>query len=257
MIFYFSGTGNSLYAAKQIARYNNEKLVSISKAINGDDTYQLADNEVIGFVFPVYAWGPPQIVLEFIKTLKIRNYRQNFTFCVVTCGGSAGNTMKVMAACLSKKQLKLSSGFSVMMPNNYIIMGNVDSKQKEEKKLLLAEKTLQSINHAIEQRSQKFQVTKGVFPWLLTTCINPLFNKHIDPKKFYANDHCTGCGICGKVCNCHNIEVTKKPYWGPNCIQCLACIHYCPAHAAQYGKGTEKKGRYMNPNISLDEMCNI
>jgi NAD-dependent dihydropyrimidine dehydrogenase PreA subunit len=76
-------------------------------------------------------------------------------------------------------------------------------------------------------------------------------------EKFYANDKCTGCGICEKVCSLKNIKVAGKPQWGKTCTQCHACIHYCPAKAVQYGKGTEKKGRYKNPKISLQEMMNI
>lgn len=256
MIFYFSGTGNSLYVAQKIAQYHNEKLISIAKEFGNTTTYPLHDHEVIGFVFPIYAWGPPSIVLQFIKKLTLNNQQENYVFCVATCAGSAGNVMKVMNDCLCPKGLQLMSGFSVIMPNNYIIIGDVDSKKRAAEKLALAEKTVQSINDTIEQRKREFKVKKGTFPWLLTGCINPMFTKRgVNPKKFYANEHCTGCGICAKVCNCHNITVAQKPQWGSICTQCLACLHYCPTRAIQYGKGTEKKGRYTNPNISLAEMC--
>lgn len=254
MIFYFSGTGNSLYAAKSIARHTNEKLISIAKVLEGDAAYQLGDNEVIGFVFPIHSWGPPNIVLQCIERLQLSNYRQNYIFCVSTCGGSAGSTMEVMSTCLRKKQMRLSSGFSVIMPNNFIIMGDVDAKEKEQEKLLLAEETLAYINQAIEQRAEEFRVKKGYLPWLLTYGINPMFNKYgIVPKKFYATDQCVGCGICEKVCNLNNITVQQKPHWGSNCVLCLACVHYCPVKAVQYGKGTETKGRYTNPKISIEE----
>lgn len=259
MIFYFSGTGNSLYAAKKIARHNNEELVSISAVVNSGDgfyEYNLRDNEIIGFVYPIYAWGPPKIVLEFIEKLKLGNYQGNYLFSVATCGGSIGNTMKVMDDCLSKKGLSLNSGFSIKMPNNYILMGDVDSKELEKEKLSAAEGTLEYINHAIERRiTGEFKVEKGFLPWLLTGFINPMFNKNaIEPSKFYVNDHCRGCGICEKVCNCKNIKVIGRPQWGKRCTQCLACIHYCPSKAIQYGKVTENKGRYTNPNISIDEI---
>lgn len=76
----------------------------------------------------------------------------------------------------------------------------------------------------------------------------------MNTKKFYANDKCTGCGICESVCNCNTIKVDKKPSWGKECTQCLACMHFCPVKAIQYGKGTEKKGRYKNPKVSIAEM---
>ncbi|WP_052675849.1 EFR1 family ferrodoxin [Paenibacillus sp. IHBB 10380] len=101
----------------------------------------------------------------------------------------------------------------------------------------------------------EFKVEKGALPWLLTGIINPMFNKKaIDTTKFHVNDRCTNCDTCERVCNCNNIKVDDKPQWGQRCTLCLVCVHYCPVSAIQYGKETEKKGRYTNPNIRIDEM---
>lgn len=258
MIFYFSGTGNSLYIAQRIAQHHNEALVSISAAMyTGEEAceYNLKDQETIGFVFPIHAWGPPTMVLDFIRKLKLNHYRGNYIYAVATCGGNIGNTMKVINGCLKNKTMNLNARFSVVMPNNYILMGNVDSKKREQEKLAAAENTLNSINETIDQRATgEFGLVKGFLPWLLTGVINPMFQKNaMKPAKFYVNDHCSGCGICEKVCNCHTIHVDGKPQWGTNCSQCLACIHHCPSKAIQYGKGTEKKGRYTHPQVSVVE----
>lgn len=259
MIFYFSGTGNSLEAAKSIANYNHERVISISKEMNSKDgsfEYILKSNEAIGFVFPVYAWAPPKMVLEFIEKLKFNNYNNNYIFSVATCGENIGNTMKVLDNYLNKKDMKLSSGFSLVMPNNYIIMGNVDSKEVENKKLKSAEETLKNINTIIKEKGVGiFQIQKGFLPGVLTSVINPLFNKHaMNTKKFNVNNKCTGCGVCERVCNSKTISVKEKPEWGDTCTQCLACIHLCPVKAIEYGKSTQNKGRYKNPNINISEM---
>lgn len=261
MVFYFSGTGNSLQAAKSIGDYNREKLISIAEEMNskdGDFEYVLAEYEKIGFVFPVYAWGPPAVVLNFIEKLQFHNYKDNYVFSVVTCGENIGNTMKVLNKYLNKKGLELHSGFSIIMPNNYIIIGDVDSKEAENDKLKRANVSLQQINRIInEKRRGVFEVEKGPVPWVLTSVINPLFNKNaIDTNKFYVTDKCVGCGICEKVCNSNTIKVDGKPEWGKKCTQCMACIHHCPAKAIQYGKGTETKGRYTNPNVNINEYFN-
>lgn len=256
MIFYFSGTGNSLQAASLIAEHNGEELVSISAAMYdgaGRHDYKLKEDEVIGFVYPVYAWAPPGIVLKFIEKLKLENYKGNYTFSVATCGGNTGNTTKVLAEALKRNGLKLDSGFSVVMPNNYIIIGDVYNKETNIKLLAEAEKTIERISSLVsERKAGVFEVVKGPVPWLMTSVINPMFNKNaIDTKKFYADDNCTSCGICERVCNCRNIKVNGKPSWGNECTQCLACVHWCPARAVQYGKGTVKKGRYVNPNVDM------
>lgn len=259
MIFWFSGTGNSLYIAKSIAQQNDIKLVSITSAVNSEAEifeYYLEDGEIIGFVFPVYAWAPPKTVFDFISKLKLKNYKNNYTFCVATCGENVGNTVKVLEKSLNKANLNLSAGFSVIMPNNYIIMGNVDSKAKEEKKLAEAEITAKKISEIVSgKKPGMYNVVKGPFPGVFTGLVSPMFNKYaLKTDSFFATDKCNGCGICEKVCTCKSIKADKKPKWGKECNQCLACINLCPTKAIQFGKGTEKKGRYTNPNISINEM---
>ena len=60
MIFYFSGTGNSKYAAEFLADQLNERCYNICK--QGIDPAVYEGGKSIGFVFPVYAWGVPPIV---------------------------------------------------------------------------------------------------------------------------------------------------------------------------------------------------
>lgn len=259
MIFYFSGTGNSLYVAKNIGQNNSENLVSVATEMNSAGSsyeYNLKDNEIVGFVYPIYAWGPPKMVVNFIEKLKLNNYKNNYIFTVATCGENIGNTMKILDKCLKKKNLYLKSGFSISMPNNYIILGNVDTKDVEHRKLLAADESLKSINKIIKDKKEGiYEVEKGPIPVILTSIVNPLFNKmNMSTKKFYANDKCTSCGLCESVCNSKTIKVNGKPNWGKACTQCLACVHLCPVNAIQYGKGTENKGRYKNPNINVNEM---
>ncbi len=256
MIFYFSGTGNSLQTARNIADYSGEALISVAERISSGERlfeHSLKGNETIGFIFPVYAWGPPGMVLEFIDRLKLKNYSNNYVFSVATCGANIGNTMKLLDKRLSAKGLKLCSAFSIVMPSNYIIMGDVDTKEVEKEKLETAEKAMLEVNQVIQRREVGvFKLAKGTLPILTTGVINPLFNKGaLSTKKFYADDSCTGCGICEKVCNTKTIKVDRKPQWGSKCTQCLACINYCPVKAIQYGKGTVNKGRYTNPKVSM------
>lgn len=266
MIFYFTGTGNSLQVARELSGKQNERLVSIAALMNQkleQFEFALGQNEIIGFVFPIYSWNPPERVLQFIRKLKFTNYNGNYVFSVATCGNTIGNTMKTLKAELGRIGLPLHSGFSIQMPNNYIIGFDVDPKEEEKRKLLATEETLRNINKVIANREKGiFEIKKGTIPFIYTSIINPLFNNFaIRPEKFYATEQCTGCGICEKVCNCQNIKLTasdqkkgQRPVWGKECTQCFACINYCPARAIQYGKGTGTKGRYTNPNVSVNEL---
>ena len=72
MIFYFSSTGNSKYAAEKIAEMNGDRLVSIGRAMKSNELhYKIGEHEDIGFVTPVYYWGIPDIVYEFLNHVRL------------------------------------------------------------------------------------------------------------------------------------------------------------------------------------------
>ncbi|KNF08973.1 4Fe-4S ferredoxin, iron-sulfur binding domain protein [Gottschalkia purinilytica] len=260
MIFYFTGTGNSLHIAKEIGKYNEENISSIASIMNsGKGTYEhiLKESESIGFVFPVYAWGPPKIVLDFIDILKLENYNDNYIFAVATCGDNTGNTLKLLEKQLKNRKLNLDSGFSIRMPNNYLLMFDVDDKTSEHNKLKDAEKLLEDINKVIEERKKNVFIDINKFSdGFYSKLIYPLFNKFAlnNTKKFHVNDKCTTCGLCESICVVNSIKVNGKPTWNDKCVQCMGCINWCPVNAIQYGKSTEKKGRYTNPNVKITEM---
>ena len=39
-------------------------------------------------------------------------------------------------------------------------------------------------------------------------------------------------------------------------MQCLACINYCPENSIQYGDKTQERGRYHNPEITVQDLIN-
>ena len=67
MIFYFSGTGNSAWAAQQLAHLTGDEVYDITALTNPPDVQSA---EQIGFVFPIYAWGVPEPMVTFAKKLK-------------------------------------------------------------------------------------------------------------------------------------------------------------------------------------------
>jgi flavodoxin len=62
-IFYFTGTGNLLFAARKIAASTGANLISIPQAMHKSKSYK---DDCIGFVYPQYANGLPKMVRSFI-----------------------------------------------------------------------------------------------------------------------------------------------------------------------------------------------
>ena len=92
------------------------QLVPLANAIEE----QLApDTEAVGVVFPVYAWGPPSVVVRFLDEVSIGS--GTYVFAVCTCGGSAGGALAKFRKQLLARGITLSSGFVIPMPANYIV----------------------------------------------------------------------------------------------------------------------------------------
>ncbi len=253
MIFYFSGTGNSLHVAKTIAEAQNEELIFIPKEFDDKDNtfnYQVKKDQVIALVFPVYAWGPPEMVTDFIKKMQISGEKPYLTL-ILTCGQDEGETTQFVKELLGEKGLKLDSAFTLTMPNNYIIGADVDSKEEIARKLELTDQKLIEINATIKNRVRGvFHTKPGTMAGLKSRLIHPFFTSQArGTKKFFATDACTRCGLCVEVCPVHTISLFDKPVWGDQCTRCLACINRCPEEAIQYGKGTKKRGRYVHPDL--------
>ena len=252
MIFYYSATGNSYWAAKTLAAALGERLVSVTDASKGDEplTYELQENETLGFVFPVHAWGPPQTLLDFIRRMKFAGLDGQYVFALATCGDSAGATMRVMARALGKKGLPLDACWEIAMPNNYLPMYDVDSPELERTKLEQAQNEMEPIKELVLERAADTKLIGGGGGLPLTTIAGFLFRKFgMRSAPFYATDACISCGRCARICLTSAIRMSGdgKPEWSSRCDHCCACINRCPTRAIQYGKATERRGRYCHP----------
>ncbi len=190
------------------------------------------------------------MVTEFVKNLELYYSGDPYIFAVCTCGASAGKTMDVFEHALEENGLTLDSGFSVVMPDNCIVLFEAETEEKCSEMLTKAEKTLDNIIRAINLGwSDFFRVKKGKMGALLTAVVNPAFAKGMKTKSFWVKDNCIGCSLCEQNCTSGCIELTAgKPVWTEDhCHMCLACLNRCPVQAIQYGKKTEKRGRYIHP----------
>lgn len=248
MIFYFSGCGNSKHVAETIAKGLNDNLVFIPKAARENRyDYTLTDGERLGFVFPIYSWGPPLLVLDFLKNLKL-DVTPDYVYFVCTCGDNCGHTEKVFRKALQEKGWSLSACFSVIMPETYIGMAgfNLDTEENAKRKISEANATMTRLVPRLAQKEQFSEMIVGSFAWLKTYLVNPGFNRSAtDDSKYRSTEKCISCGKCVNICPLQNITLEEgHPKWHGHCTMCMACYHHCPTNAIQYGKSTKGKGQY-------------
>jgi hypothetical protein len=107
--------------------------------------YNIENSEKLGIIFPVYFWGLPTIVSEFIGQLKLETKEIPFIYTVITCGGKARKADKYLADLLKVKNLSLNSSYSVKMPSNYVILYDTPSKEEINSSLAIAEEKIEKI----------------------------------------------------------------------------------------------------------------
>lgn len=255
VIYYFSATGNSLKVAKDIAhKIEDTKLIKICKDNMKKD---ISENyKKIGIVFPVYYYGLPIMMKEFINGLDINE--STYVYAVATCGGSVGTALSQLKNTLLKKSIVLASAFTVVMPDNYQVMYNPPSLEKQQKLFKLEEEKVDYIVKKIMKCETSPLEEKNIFPSkLLGKILSKSFKPQDKDKNFWSDAQCNGCGICTKVCPSNNIKIEEnKPKWLHECEHCLACMHWCPKHSIQYKKGTIKRKRYHHPEIKVNELFN-
>ena len=253
MVFYFTGTGNSLYVAQKIADGLNDKILSMSDCLNnGRLSFTLVENDRIGFVFPTYFRGIPTIVLDFLKKLDIQNYNNHYyVYAVCSGGGKCGNTLHFFGRRLTQLGIKINAAFEVAMPSNFVLF--TDMLKSDEEVTEILRKADSGIISIIREIIENKQICpKSNFQKRMITLISyPFYKYDRSTKPFHVSDICTGCGLCATHCPCRVITMKdKKPVWTKNkCTECLRCLNHCPAQAIQYGKNTAKRGRYVNPQI--------
>ena len=251
MIFYFSGTGNTIWVAGQIAEAIGEELLFIPDLIKeGRYEFQVGKGEHIGFCFPTHGWQPPRIVRDFIKKLVLRGETNAFCWALTTCGDNMGECMTILNKELARKGLRADTLYSVIMPESYVCLPFMytDTEEKEAEKIANARRQLSEIIATVKEcKKGVVSLEKGATPRLYSYVIGGYFNKRmITDKKFMVDeDVCIKCGKCAKVCPVDNIQ-GMPPEWLHNgtCTCCLACYHHCPVHAINYGSITRKRGQY-------------
>lgn len=254
-IYYFSGTGNTLYAAQRLAEeLGDTELISISSAMKSKEIQ--APSEAVGILFPVYCFGTPLIIKEFLKKLNVPS--TSYLFGCVTYGGLLSASVKLFRKECKAQGLALKAGFALQMPGNAITTYDRLPEDKiktfaevvEQRIPEIADKIKQRANHKMETRQLFFQPLLSLLHSVL------IYKMPEGAKKFHTTDSCKKCGQCIEICPVGNVSIENDTVlWGEKCEQCMACIQWCGQEAIQYDTVTTERKRYQHCGISREEIA--
>lgn len=262
VVLYFTGTGNCLYVARQLAGKEGE-ILSIPQLMRKKQFEIEADE--IGLVYPIYGHMPPYMVREFIKKTQLK---AEYKFAVLTYGMRKCNAVEIWDGISRKAGNVFDYIGTIVMVDNWLPNFDMNDQMKIDKHIPenLAKITSDLSNRrrwhepvTQEEREQHegFMSLSGLDPEVG-------FLMKAD-RSFRVTDNCIHCGICTYVCPRGNYELTGQGVkMQGDCEFCFACIQNCPQRAIQFKKnedgtwpdGSEKNpnARYRNENVSLMEL---
>jgi ferredoxin/flavodoxin len=260
-IYYFSGSGNSLAVARRLAERLDGEVVPLVRELRRTTPDSSAD--VVGVVFPTYDFHAPKLVTDWLDCLE--RIQDMYLFAVSTYGIGAGRTHPKLRKFIEVRGASLAGGFALPMPHNGVGCGLIKDRIRA-KRVAGANARIEEIAHYVRDRRTghvewSWSAASFVRPEILrmlpsaVRLLVKLATGGAQALAFQAGEICTQCGTCSRVCPVTNIVmVDGSPRWRDRCVNCFACLHWCPTNAISLGGLDLRIAQYHHPDVTLEDM---
>lgn len=247
MVFYFTGTGNSLYAARQL----EAESVSIPQVMRGRERELTAES--IGVVTPVYGHEVPPMVKDFLRE---STFDTGYFCIILTYGCRHGGAAELAKALCGECGVRVDYVNTLHMVDNWLPAFDMDAERAMDKhipeQLAAITADVKARRHAISPVTDNDRAAHQEY----------LRNVSGVPEAMWQNlvvvtERCVGCGVCTRVCptDCMVLENGRAKHIPGNCQDCLACAHACPHKAIALAMPEKNpNARYRNEHVTLQDL---
>ena len=228
-LYYFTGTGNTLLAAREVA----ETLRKGGKAVRllriEEGLRPLEENCALGIASTIAVFSTYPFVWKALQDLPEGKGRSAFMISTLA-GASVGGFRAPLKRLLEKKgYVPLGTG-EFLMPSNYARTADngKDKETIEGMKLTAAAFGQELLDGRAKWArgtllsSFAFWLAGKKFPWKFMARMLPL---GVD------RDKCIQCGKCARLCPVKNIRMETWPVFLNHCVACQRCMGFCPPGA--------------------------
>jgi len=255
VLYWFSGTGNSLAAARALAAALGQvPLIAVSQALHAPPAGAAA--RTVGIVFPVYAFGLPNLIARFLEVVPLGP--DPYVFTVATAAGMPGATHRQAADILNRRGVALAAGWTLRMPENFSLLNchlglrSVPTLlQRATERTAVIARSVQAGTRGVQEDSllplawAGGQVHHGASRFLPAA-----------DRRFEVGAHCSACGLCAAVCPVGNIRIDNgRPAWSGHCEGCGACMQWCPVRAIRMKGFVANRRRYHHPEVRAHDIA--
>lgn len=263
LFLYFSGTGNTDYVTRYLARKLVDAPVEVElRSMEHQLAEHVRDFDVLAAGFPVYACDSPGFFRAYLSRLPPGEGRGAFAYC--TKGAFAGRAVARSLQRLARKGYAPLAGGSVTMPGTdglaFLPKNSRMARMAQEKDydhLKDADRLADQMATVLSNLQAGHSVETLGLPLPPRSSV-PLSDRlwaflyeaigDYARARLRADERCAGCGLCVQLCPVDNVDLRDgRSHFGDHCPLCMRCIHACPQEAIQIGRATVDKFRWRGP----------
>ena len=251
-----SGTGNTFRVTQWLAEAARQRGLAAGVAdVETARRKKLAPpaaGELLGVLMPTHAFTAPWPVIRF--ALRAPRGHGAPAFVVATRAGTKfgrfnfpgfeGTACYLIALLLALKGWRVRGVLGLDMPSNWIAahpglntacVADIVAKARPQAERFLGD---------VLDGRRRFSAGSLVYLalGLLVAQVSLgylLMGRFMLARLFFANNRCTGCGLCARSCPFGVLPMRgrrrPRPYWTYACESCMRCMGFCPEQAIEAG----------------------